>query len=231
MSTGLRDSPPGPARTASRSKRGCTCRERRRCSPRVRSTASTRWQAAGSRNTSKRRSRWSAAAVTSTSRSPSPTCAGEAVRALDALPPGRGRRAPRARRRGADRRRRPGRPRQRRIRRLLPRLRLSRNATTSGSNQLFSPAFIVFPIQQSPKGFAFEYVEGTLCVSLHGSEALGQDLDRLRDATVELVRGSAPRSPRSSAQPPRPAPPRARTGSRQPPRIPRPRAEKSTSQG
>ena len=55
-------------------------------------------------------------------------------------------------------------------------------------HELFSPAFIVFLIEQSPKGFAFEYVEGTLCVSLHGSEALGEDLDRLRDATVELVR-------------------------------------------
>ena len=55
-------------------------------------------------------------------------------------------------------------------------------------HELFSPAFIVFLIEQAPKGFAFEYVEGTLCVSLHGSDALGDDLDRLRDATVELVR-------------------------------------------
>ncbi len=55
-------------------------------------------------------------------------------------------------------------------------------------HELFSPAFIVFLIEQSPKGFAFEYVEGTLCVSLHGSAALDEDLDRLRDATVELVR-------------------------------------------
>ena len=55
-------------------------------------------------------------------------------------------------------------------------------------HELFSPAFIVFLIDQSPKGFAFEYVEGTLCVSLHGSSALDEDLDRLRDATVELVR-------------------------------------------
>jgi hypothetical protein len=54
-------------------------------------------------------------------------------------------------------------------------------------HELFSPAFVVFLIEQSPKGFAFEYVEGTLCVSLHGSEALDEDLDRLRDATVELV--------------------------------------------
>ena len=55
-------------------------------------------------------------------------------------------------------------------------------------HELFSPAFIVFLIEQAPKGFAFEYVEGTLCVSLHGSNTLGEDLDRLRDATVELVR-------------------------------------------
>ena len=34
-------------------------------------------------------------------------------------------------------------------------------------HQLFSPAFIVFLIEQAPKGFAFEYVEGTLCVSVH----------------------------------------------------------------
>ena len=55
-------------------------------------------------------------------------------------------------------------------------------------HELFSPAFIVFLIEQAPKGFAFEYVEGTLCVSLHGSDTLDEDLDRLRDATVELVR-------------------------------------------
>jgi hypothetical protein len=55
-------------------------------------------------------------------------------------------------------------------------------------HELFSPAFIVFLIEQSGKGFAFEYVEGTLCVSLHGNSALAEDLDRLRDATVELVR-------------------------------------------
>jgi hypothetical protein len=55
-------------------------------------------------------------------------------------------------------------------------------------HELFSPAFVVFLIEQSPKGFAFEYVEGTLCVSLHGSQTLDEDLDRLRDATVELVR-------------------------------------------
>ncbi len=55
-------------------------------------------------------------------------------------------------------------------------------------HELFSPAFIVFLIEQSPKGFAFEYVEGTLCVSLHGSNTLDEDLDRLSDATVELVR-------------------------------------------
>jgi hypothetical protein len=55
-------------------------------------------------------------------------------------------------------------------------------------HELFSPAFVVFLIEQSPKGFAFEYVEGTLCVSLHGSHTLDEDLDGLRDATVELVR-------------------------------------------
>jgi hypothetical protein len=55
-------------------------------------------------------------------------------------------------------------------------------------HELFSPAFVIFLIEQSPKGFAFEYVEGTLCVSLHGSHTLDEDLDRLRDATVELVR-------------------------------------------
>ena len=55
-------------------------------------------------------------------------------------------------------------------------------------HELFSPAFVIFLIEQSAKGFAFEYVEGTLCVSLHGSHTLDEDLDRLRDATVELVR-------------------------------------------
>ena len=40
----------------------------------------------------------------------------------------------------------------------------------------------------APKGFAFEYVEGTLCVSVLGRQTLTEDLDGLRDATVELVR-------------------------------------------
>ncbi len=55
-------------------------------------------------------------------------------------------------------------------------------------HELFSPAFIVFVIEQAPKGFAFEYVEGTLCVSLLGQRTVAEDLDGLRDATVELVR-------------------------------------------
>src|SRR5882757_765503 len=55
-------------------------------------------------------------------------------------------------------------------------------------HELFSPAFIVFLIEQAPKGFAFEYVEGTLCVSVLGRQTLIEDLDGLRDATVELVR-------------------------------------------
>jgi hypothetical protein len=55
-------------------------------------------------------------------------------------------------------------------------------------HELFSPAFIVFLIDQAPKGFAFEYVEGTLCVSLLGQRTVAEDLDGLRDATVELVR-------------------------------------------
>src|SRR6185312_9517752 len=54
-------------------------------------------------------------------------------------------------------------------------------------HELFSPAFIVFLIEQAPKGFAFEYVEGTLCVSLLGRRTVAEDLDDLRDATVELV--------------------------------------------
>jgi hypothetical protein len=55
-------------------------------------------------------------------------------------------------------------------------------------HELFSPAFIVFLIEQAPKGFAFEYVEGTLCVSVLGRQTLTEDLDGLRDATIELVR-------------------------------------------
>ena len=54
-------------------------------------------------------------------------------------------------------------------------------------HELFSPAFIVFLIEQAPKGFAFEYVEGTLCVSLLGQRTVTEDLDGLRDATVDLV--------------------------------------------
>jgi hypothetical protein len=55
-------------------------------------------------------------------------------------------------------------------------------------HELFSPAFIVFLIERAPQGLAFEYVAGTLCVSLLGQRTVAADLDELRDATVELVR-------------------------------------------
>jgi hypothetical protein len=54
-------------------------------------------------------------------------------------------------------------------------------------HELFSPRFIVFLLEQAPKGFAFEYVEGTLCVSLIGRHTLAEDIDGLRDATIDLV--------------------------------------------
>jgi hypothetical protein len=54
-------------------------------------------------------------------------------------------------------------------------------------HELFSPAFVVFLIERAPTGFSFEYVEGTLCVSLLGTHTLTEELDGLRDATVELV--------------------------------------------
>jgi len=53
--------------------------------------------------------------------------------------------------------------------------------------ELFSPSFIVFLLDQAPKGFAFEYVQGTLCVSRQGRLTLAEDIDGLRDATVALV--------------------------------------------
>lgn len=53
--------------------------------------------------------------------------------------------------------------------------------------ELLSPRFIVFLLEQAPRGLSFEYVEGTLCVSLVGRRTLGEDLDDLRDATVDLV--------------------------------------------
>jgi len=55
-------------------------------------------------------------------------------------------------------------------------------------HELFSPAFIVFLIELAPKGLAFEYVEGTLCVSMLGQLTVAEDLDALCKATVELVR-------------------------------------------
>jgi hypothetical protein len=55
-------------------------------------------------------------------------------------------------------------------------------------HELFSPDLIVWLIEKAPAGFAFEYVEGTLCVSLVGRRTVTEDLDALRDATVELVR-------------------------------------------
>ncbi|HEY4778479.1 MAG TPA: hypothetical protein VIH47_02670 [Solirubrobacterales bacterium] len=53
--------------------------------------------------------------------------------------------------------------------------------------ELFSPSFIVFLLDRAPTGFAFEYVDGTLCVSQVGRLTLGDDIDGLRDSTVELV--------------------------------------------
>jgi hypothetical protein len=53
--------------------------------------------------------------------------------------------------------------------------------------ELFSPSFIVFLIERAPEGIAFEYAEGSLCVSLVGSRTLAGELDALRDATVDLV--------------------------------------------
>ncbi len=55
-------------------------------------------------------------------------------------------------------------------------------------HELFSPSFIVFLIEAAPKGLAIEYVEGTLCVSLLGQLTVVEDLDGLRDVTLELVR-------------------------------------------
>jgi hypothetical protein len=54
-------------------------------------------------------------------------------------------------------------------------------------HELFSPSFIVFLLEGAPKGLAFEYVQGTLCVSLVGRRTLAEDIDGLRDATVDLV--------------------------------------------
>jgi hypothetical protein len=54
-------------------------------------------------------------------------------------------------------------------------------------HELFSPAFVVFLIERAATGLSFEYVEGTLCVSLLGTRTLTEELDGLRDATVELV--------------------------------------------
>jgi hypothetical protein len=42
-------------------------------------------------------------------------------------------------------------------------------------------------LENAPRGLAFEYVEGTLCVSLVGRRTMTEDLDALRDATVALV--------------------------------------------
>jgi hypothetical protein len=54
-------------------------------------------------------------------------------------------------------------------------------------HELFAPSFIVFLLEQAPAGLGFEYVAGTLCVSLVGRRTLSEDLDGLRDATVALV--------------------------------------------
>src|SRR5262249_30939480 len=53
--------------------------------------------------------------------------------------------------------------------------------------ELFSPSFVVSLLEQASRGLAFEYADGTLCVSLVGRRTLTEDLDALRDATADLV--------------------------------------------
>jgi hypothetical protein len=67
------------------------------------------------------------------------------------------------------------------------RIYVSPDSNSVWVRELFSPSFIVFLLERAPRGFAFEYVSGTLCVSLVGRRTLTEDLDALRDATVELV--------------------------------------------
>ena len=116
-----------------------------------------------------------------------PRAEGQALRPLDVLPPGRGRAPARSRFRGHGRR---GGTRSSWAAPSSTKYRVyaAPQRDDVWFHELFSPAFIVFLIELAPKGFAFEYVEGTLCVSVLGRQTLAEDLDGLRDATVELVR-------------------------------------------
>jgi hypothetical protein len=54
--------------------------------------------------------------------------------------------------------------------------------------QLFSPTFIVWLAEQTPKKFAFELVNGTLCCNVSGHKKSAADLDAMREAAAGVAR-------------------------------------------
>jgi hypothetical protein len=53
--------------------------------------------------------------------------------------------------------------------------------------RLFSPTFVVWLGEESPKKFAFELVNGTLCCYVKGHKKSAAELDTIRDATVAVA--------------------------------------------
>ena len=54
--------------------------------------------------------------------------------------------------------------------------------------QLFSPTFIVWLAEHTPKKFAFELVDGTLCCNVSGHKKSAADLDAMREAAAGVAR-------------------------------------------
>jgi hypothetical protein len=54
--------------------------------------------------------------------------------------------------------------------------------------QLFSPTFVDFLAEKTPKGFAFEVENGTLCVNVNRHRAKGGELDELAEAAGAVAK-------------------------------------------
>lgn len=54
--------------------------------------------------------------------------------------------------------------------------------------RLFSPTFVVWLSEETPKKFAFELVDGILCCYVNGHKKNAADLDAVRDATAAVAR-------------------------------------------
>ncbi len=65
-------------------------------------------------------------------------------------------------------------------------------------HRLFSPTFVVWLAEETPKKFAFELVSGTLCCYVNGHKKSAAELDAVRDAAAAVSRRLREESAQSS---------------------------------